>query len=548
MNLKSPGNAILWEIGRKNHRVFLGLLAFNVAWALINFILHRAEVHSSSAFVEQAFRDREGVSLGILLISTISLIFLFSFTENNSRNGFSGPPARLFASPVSTFTLVTAPMIAAVAVLLLFQLGWAFLILRPTGILFPVVGPMVGLAAAMTSLQMIVWSLNSFPKIRAGSLVVWVVGVLATSPALLGLTENHATGLFIACLGAIVPISYLVTLQAVKNERAGVWESMSWPTWLENLFANRFSRPVAGFSSPGAAQFWIEWRRNGALPLAVLALGMILLAGLFLAVFQSAGPEMVGILALLLVEFFVVVSSATIGIMLARDASTGTLAMSSFVAVRPMSTGALAGAKLRLAALAAIVACILFLALIGPWFSYFAQHPDGTQWLNNRVGSTGLSAGIIDFTILAIGWNIAGFLPLWLRGRVKNASWAGLIYLSAFIVFLNVAHYLLEYHAGQLLAWFPWIVGIALLIKILVAAWTFQQAQRRQLLSRRAILAYIGTWLILTLILFGIGIRVSVAAFAPSEDGYLLPPLVLLVVPIARVGLSVLALDLNRHR
>ena len=545
----TPGKAIVWELWRKNRGYFLGLLAFTGAWAVINLILYSMEMRSTSPFVARAFVDRETTALTIMFISIVSLIIPFSFTENDSRKGFSGPPARLFASPVTTFTLVTCPMVAGVETLLLFYLGWVHLILRPTGIFLPIAWPMIALAAAMTSFQMILWTLNSFPKIRAGILLLWVFALIALIPTLLELTAWHGKNLLICLLAASIPVSYMASLLAVKRERTGEWESMSWPHRAEGFLAKCFPAAATRFSSPRAAQFWIEWRRNGVVSLSILALGMILLGLGFLAIFHLFdGPDVLGILPLLLVEFFILVWSSLFGIVLARDSSSGGLALSQFIATRPVSTGDLAGAKLRLAAVAAGTGALLFLAVIGPWFYFFEAHPVSLQWLNSRTSPGGLSAGIIFFTTLALGWNIAGAIPLWLGGWVKSAAWAGLIYLGGFIALLNVTHYFLEYHGALLLELFPWIVGAAFFLKIGVAGWAFHQAQLRQLLSRRAIVGYAGVWLVLTLLLLGASLRVSALVFAPADAGYLLPPLILLVVPLARIGLAVLALDHDRHR
>jgi hypothetical protein len=226
------------------------------------------------------------------------------------------------------------------------------------------------------------------------------------------------------------------------------------------------------------------------------------------------------------------------GVLLARDASSKSLALSSFLATRPVTSGELAFAKIKLAAWVSLVGWLIYGVALFFWFNFFGAHPDTpiSRWDDALVPTMG-------FVALALAWHLVGALPLWLMGRVESAAWAGLLLLGGYIALGNAIQFL-DKHVGLPVA-LPWLFTFGLIAKILIAVWAFLEANRRGLLSPRVTMNYFAFWLLGTIGFAAIASAISAGTAIPQ-------PLVTqgagLLLPLARVGLAPLALARARHR
>jgi hypothetical protein len=221
------------------------------------------------------------------------------------------------------------------------------------------------------------------------------------------------------------------------------------------------------------------------------------------------------------------------GLNLARDPSSKKLAMSSFTTVRPLSSGALLGAKLRVGA--AIWAGALAI-LGGTWFLFAwvidGEAPEIRPW------------GPLFLVICLHVW--FGILPLCLTGRMPGFPWSLLPLVLVYSAISNTGYWFSEHwQYAQLL----YGLLVALLgLKLLVAWCGFHWSLRLRLVSVRHVLTYTAFWLA----------ACSVIAWCAFDyfdlqgwngDAWYVPVVAaVLGVPFARIAVSPLAVVLNRHR
>jgi hypothetical protein len=286
------------------------------------------------------------------------------------------------------------------------------------------------------------------------------------------------------------------------------------------------------FGAALRAQFWIEWRRNARLPLYLWVSTTAVLVGLALLA-RSGMPQPTftgGILdafALLVPPWI-----AIAGLNLARDGGTRQLALSPFSASRPVPTESLLKAKLLAggalwlcaAAVAALAALILHAAEVLP------RWPDA----------------LVTLMILALSLHLfTGILPLCLSGRIPGFPWSLAPMILVYGVALNAFLWFDQHsEAGSIL--FGVLVTLVV-AKVVMSYWGFRRSLGLKLVSPRFVAGYTGFWLagtgVLAVVAWRYAYSVSWEVGSPS-----LIPGALLVVPLARIAVSPLALALNRHR
>src|ERR1041384_2730594 len=150
--MKSVITAIYWEMWRKSRPAIIGVAVFMVLWAIANSFLNRIENVG-----EIPRESRNAVSLLFFACASAACLFVFSYTENDRKKGFAGPPTRIFSLPVATGVLVTLPMVAGIVALGLIYLYFSRLILIPTGLPMPDERAVLAIPAAVASFQAILW-------------------------------------------------------------------------------------------------------------------------------------------------------------------------------------------------------------------------------------------------------------------------------------------------------------------------------------------------------------------------------------------------------
>jgi len=519
--MRSPASAIVWEIWRKNRWGFLVVFGSFLCGLAVRFF-DRPE--------DEVLQLTAGTAMVACFVVTFAI---FSCAESGVQVSF---PTRTFTLPVRTQLLVNGPILLGVMGITLVHLAWAFLFLLPLDVRYPLGSFTIYWAAALLTFQALLWCLANYPK----SFVVALILAMALFVRLaVVLFENHDAVRAIDCLLIILPVAYLCARLGIQQQRRGQWQIPAKVQRLMEAATGKLFPRKRPFSTAAQAQLWIERQRNAVAPLIALGIGLVIVCAGFvhLAALDDVGAAIASawsyiVCALLTLWAFIS------GVLLARDASSKSLALSSFLATRPMTSGELAFAKIKLAGRFTLAGWLIYAIALYFWFNFFGPHPDlPIPRLDDAfVPTMGLVA-------LALAWHLVGALPLWLTGRIESAALAGLLLLGGYIAFGNVLQFL-DKRVG-LLAALPWLFTFGLIAKILIAVWAFREANRRRLLSPRATVKYFAFWLVGTMCFVTMASAICQGTVFPQ-------PLVTLgtalLLPLARVGLAPLALASGRHR
>jgi hypothetical protein len=544
--MKTPAAAMRWELWQKNRWAFIVLGGLFYLCIGLNLSL---------SFIYDSPRpEREpGVVFGILglALTWLVLFVVFGHTDNDPRKGFSGFPARMFLLPVRTRTLIQWPVLYGIGAILFSTIAWALFVFWPIHVQ-PPLGYMLLLAStAMVSFQALVWGLASFPKTRIAALLVWAFGLIVMA---VGSTYWSQLGIVKWILAGVLGAGLLSIEFGVKAERSGGWQGWhGWRRWLNPWVVWRRNSAVP-FRSPLQAQLWIEWRRNGRLPLAILAgLAAVLICltvfwveDSFTANSADTWPEFLVILVLL--------ACAVGGLMVPNDPATARYAMSPFIAVRPVSTADMFRVKFQVAIGVFIRILPLLVVLFILWLIasktslatlyHWRSQEEGFAWSPFFRAAEILALGVlVPYSLLL------GAMQVWMTGRTPGFPWSFMLLLIAVMVAFIVGPWFLQplsaygRDAFGLTARTS-IFGLALLLKMGVAYYGFRASHRHALISGRFIAGYVSFWLLvsgLLMVLSELGNQVY-----PADP--FLCWLLILILPLGRVGWSPLALAWNRHR
>jgi hypothetical protein len=245
------------------------------------------------------------------------------------------------------------------------------------------------------------------------------------------------------------------------------------------------------------------------------------------------------------------------GLNLARDGSSRKLSLSTFTATRPVSTSSLLTAKLLaggatwfLAVLTVAVTALwvagaysLFNpAFVPPGYSRFAAHQ---LYLPRDL----VQGAILGLCLLAVSLHIfIGILPLSLSGKIPGFPWS-LLPLLLLVGGISNAWMWFERHNWPMDLLCS-LLSAMVTVKLLVAWWAFRRAINLGLVSWTLVAGYSLLWLVATGVFLLI---VPSFAYLSGDLPRIGMPTAsilagLLSVPLARIALSPLALNLNRHR
>ncbi len=499
--------------------------------------------------------------------SVLVLYAVFAAAESNGVRGFTGMPPAWFTLPLTTAQLAFWPVGLGTLSVLATSFAWTWGILsgvNPESRAIPHVYIATVLVVGLVLFQILIWALPAFPKLRAiaiSGLVLAILG-LAVLPFSAGpvpvlnqimdgrmpvgtdqTLELSEWSRWIAALGFVswsvaVGLAWVV----VEKVRHGSWAAWRYPSILDRLRSSVASRRRE-FASPSAAQRWIEWRRNGRRPLLVWTLGVWAILGIDLAArigwtqLRPYANELVELWPLWALGWIVVT-----GLNLARDATSGTLALSSFTATRPLATGSLYATKIvvgfQLWGAAVIIgtaswgaAFVLENALVRETTFLFSEW----QWRDFLV---------IGVVVWMAGVHLlVGILPLCLSGRLPGFPWSLLPYLLFYAAIINGWHLRSGSHAEFAL------VALTLIFagKLAVAYWGFRISLAQKAISKRVVMETVVAWIACTFFL------AALAWSSAEKEGWttasmLFVPGALLLVPLARLAISPMALLVNRHR
>lgn len=172
--------------------------------------------------------------------------------------------------------------------------------------------------------------------------------------------------------------------------------------------------------------------------------------------------------------------------------------ISSFLATRPLSCADLVAAKFRAAVFTGILSCGMASAFLVVWLLF----------ANNRASLIQLCHGVSPVKISAIavvglvGWwaftwkSLAENFYIGLTGREWVVNVAGIAFGGLFLLLLGGGLWLYFYPdlLPAVVAWTPWLLGVALAAKAGLAAWTLSALQWRRLLPAAKVLQGLAAW------------------------------------------------------
>jgi hypothetical protein len=246
-----------------------------------------------------------------------------------------------------------------------------------------------------------------------------------------------------------------------------------------------------------------------------------------------------------------VVCSLVMGDMIAKfDLSQPGNELPVFIAIRPMTNGGFVLAKLAMAAVSSMVACLAVAAAVAAWLILGGHAP--LLWHAIQSKPAAFPGTLLASFLLLV-------LLTW-RNLIAGI-WVGLTARPGFIAAVNCIRYpaylgialvisrakeLPEFRAA-LFHWLPWILSAGLVVKLLSSAVAFHFGLRRNALTRGAICWILGGWLAcgLFVAVFAKGLCNQIAApqlwvWVAVAGFYLLP--------LAELSLAPLALAWNRHQ
>jgi hypothetical protein len=549
--MRSHTLALGWEFRKRHSWPLIALAAYLMVLAALK-ILGLGPV--------DAIRLVPPDGRGAVLIAPLSTAFMYYLGVCSF--GLSGDlaarhsiyPARLFTLPMRTESLVLAPMLhGTVAVALLVEA--ATVVARwPWGLETPLIWPALLAAVFLAWTQALTWMPYGLPGVRVVVTVLWLA---ALDAVVLGAMYFKVTEpVMLAILAPQLPLAYLTARYAVARARRG-----DVPDWRPGLWRPGLWRPAAvagtvapsaGFASPARAQSWFEWRRQGrTLPALVAIVLPFELALFWLA--RDAPLLVLELLLLALITPPILSGFSAAMVSKASPHARDSLAMSPFIATRPLSSPALVGARLRMAAWSTLATWTLVLVAIPialVWSGNWSVLSDRASRLAAVVGMPRMLvfALLVLAGLIASTWKqLVQSLHVSLGGREWIAT-ARLMAALAFIILVGpLVQWVIEHDSARAAAWnsLPVILGVLVACKMGAAYWVVVRLARSGLLTDRALVCGAACWVVVVGALYGV---LAWLVDGPLVPQYFLLLLAILFVPLARISAAPLALARNRHR
>jgi hypothetical protein len=227
----------------------------------------------------------------------------------------------------------------------------------------------------------------------------------------------------------------------------------------------------------------------------------------------------------------------------------------TFVAIRPMTSGAMVAAKFR-AALAsvlltwAITAVTLAVCLVATGnASRSSELIAGV--LTTQPGWRGPAILVLALVLLpAFAWkHLTDSVAPVITGRKWIADGAVMVFAGVLLGLIAVTIWFVQHreYLPRLVGAIPWLVACAGVLKGTLAVAAFRSALRRRLMNWRAFWSIVGIWLALSAGAAGMSVLCLSAVSLPVSQLTLLAGIAT-YMPLVRYPLSTLALEWNRHR
>jgi hypothetical protein len=563
--MRAPVIMLAREIWWRNQK-FAWLALGTVPCYLLFYLAVHSRIHERGTLA--------ALSFFWMLFSLFWVVALFNYAENNPGKGWTGFPCRLFVLPVRTVVLVACPMGLAVAMMALASLAWLKLVFAPLGITMPAWMAAV-LAVDVACFQAIVWSLAGFRVTRIIVLVlaglVALVGEGCTFAVLSDRHELHAHLFwerllilaFVLVYGGLAVCAFLGAWYSVAWQRRGGGRGRGWLKAQLRALVERtidlLPKRTKPFSSPLAAQCWLEWRQGGVLlPVCVGCVLLLILGPVSWLNAAQMNPGRI-FTTLLWILFLPLGLAFAIGKGFAKpDFWSMDLALKPFLAVRPLTAGEMVVAKMRVAALSSLITWLLVLTAIPLWIALWVDADtlkEISEWeawnallpyysplARYAIALLSLAAALIVTWRCLLGGLWVGLSGRW-RYVVSSAALNGLV-VVALVVALAQADGLSANEWQMILRATAWALAGAVVLKLWAGAFFWHKVSRQHL-RPRLVTQCLLLWLV------GTGCLVALAWLLGSYVlwlKYLFVLAALLGAPLARLAMGPLSLAQNRHR
>jgi hypothetical protein len=540
--MRSPAAAIAWELTTRQRWILIAIPIYLLALALIKSML------IGPAEPVEVF-DGFG-AFGVVPFSVTFLYFVavFSFGLNGDLAARQSIyPARYFTVPVRTADLALWPMAYGAAAMMLLWLVTSSAARWGLGMRLPWLWPGFLIAVVLAWIQVFSWLPYGLRGVRVIAAVAALISVDIVVITAIELKVRERT--LIAFLLPQLPLAYLAGCRALALARRG-----HVPDWsLFNRAGAGRARLLKPFSSAARAQFWFEWRRNGAsLPMLV---AMVLPFELALPFITGYGSRafIFELLLFVLVTPIVMAGFAGATISKANPFGREVYGVTPFTATRPLTSAGLVGAKLTMAMWSTLAAWVLLPIGVAIGFSWSGADSvliDWAQWLRDTVGlPRAIVAAIVvqGFLITSTWVMLVQGMYIGLTGRewlVKTSGFVGLV----IVMLLGPLYEWISENAGvRRWLWDWWLIFPAALavVKVIAAIWIATRLARSSLLSDRALIIGAAGWTLAVFALYGVLVWWADTDILPR---YVFMLFAILAVPLVRVAASPLALAWNRHR
>jgi hypothetical protein len=536
----------IWEQWRQTNKALAIVFGGLVLYAFFAWKFH--------SLLYYIFSLSQGLVVSAAHLPALGAVVLLLLQEDRGRVGFSYP-RRMLVLPAHTFALVAAPLIFRLAIIAFFGFatGWVCdTFVMDAYFKGPEILLLMTLVAAMHAFVFLACGYGA-----ATGTAIFLAAFLLGLPGLNVFLQNTIENLG---LPSPVPVEYMlpdigyggipaalivfpywlfVAYMGARHARSEVAEDPVGGLVRVATRITYFDRERTEFSSPEAAQQWLEWRRGAYLfPWLAFALGLVLLLVL------PNGADAVE--QRFVISFFVLgvspaVVASLVGYVVTRPGSD----YQWFVGARPLDTATIARARLRAGIKAVIWAYVLLGALFVVSFKLMfrgaAIIPSLVADLHSITSTQGpMGEGVRALALLSVFAVLTSWSLFWLARVAGVVVWVAAGVVALWFYLKGGALYRFDSSLDSVITPItPGILtmaafaGVSGICAIAVAVW-------RGYIRVPALVGSLAVWL--ALIFLGLRLESFISFGGPLVLGaWLMLPF----IPLASVPL---ALEWQRHR
>ncbi len=539
--------AIAWEFRQRHRWGLIALGCYLAALAIIKLLIlgsgRRINLDSPESFAFVVVIPMTATFTYFVAVFTFGL-------EGDLAARQSIYPPRMFTRPVTTAALAGWPMLYGCTAVAILWTATRLLTVWPSDIEIPSVWPAFLAASLLAWTQALTWMPYPLPGLRIVITVLWLAAI--DSIVVLALSYQAHESIMVAILVPQAPLAYFTARYAVSRARRGdVPDWRGTLAWLSRI-ADVLTRRRHNFPSPARAQTWLEWRLHGrSLPVWIAILLPLELALLLVTGDTPSLVFTVLVVVLVTPPFMAVFTAASVHG--SNPSVSDSHGLSPFIATKPLTTAALAAAKLKATIWSTVVTWALVLAAIPLALEWTHRWPMVVDRIRERAESIGTPRTTLLLLLILSGlilwtWKqLVQSLYIGLSGREQLIK--GRLFVTLAILFLigPIVQLVVDNKGVQRALWdaLPLILAILVGVKMLVAGWIATRLCLNRVLSDRTLVIGAAGWCSVVL-----GLYVVFAWWidTPFFPRYVLLLLAILGVPLARLSAAPLAMAWNRHR